>query len=538
MISVFTCIYFTLIITLSTCDLLSSFNQRGDDATSVLQSAFETAGIPFSEQTSPPTKRTPKPSIFSKYGWRFRFPFRSLTKDASRILYGSGQSIPKPLKLENMDEHGDFQQMMNLYHRPQLATYPTVASVTGVRAPEYILQQHVQQQQQHQPMSVVDTITLKPMPQIDPADPQPMVHEAIFPPTLMPPPPPPPPPMPQSAPLSSSDHQYQRITEQPTNEMVKMRSIRYDYSGFKPIGPGTSSPIIYPAYSSDPYHMQSNQSIYSISPTPDASTTTAVLMNASDDGLSPRDGKSVEIPSSDSSESGYSSGNLLYFPTKVEPDNKVVLPINPSDLLRLVDEESRYKDGTIECHNKDLGWCDYLEKNYPTGFVEEIIAKCQKSIDSMYVEVPANLGDYAGYLPYSSNMSDISKNSDSTSTTSTTESIPDPQGNRKLRLRRRSRTMCDSEKRFIKPVIAQDITGNWYLIVQASLYNQQVPVEICSKPGSACNKSPKCGSKTRCIQKFSTQLLISINLGKEKDCPAMKLYRFPSGCVCDVNQAS
>lgn len=120
-------------------------------------------------------------------------------------------------------------------------------------------------------------------------------------------------------------------------------------------------------------------------------------------------------------------------------------------------------------------------------FVEAIISLCQKSVDQMYVEVPTNLADFRGYLPFNTsslasenrsssdgNVEEVSTTQATSPTTPTTTSTRTP-----ARSRRRSRSMCDSEKKFIKPIIAQDITGNWYLIVQTSLYNQQVPVEIC-----------------------------------------------------------
>lgn len=56
-------------------------------------------------------------------------------------------------------------------------------------------------------------------------------------------------------------------------------------------------------------------------------------------------------------------------------------------------------------------------------------------------------------------------------------------------------------------------------------------IYIYRNPGGNC--SGKCGQKARCVQRFHTKLLISINMDKERECPMMKLFRFPSACVCD-----
>lgn len=40
-------------------------------------------------------------------------------------------------------------------------------------------------------------------------------------------------------------------------------------------------------------------------------------------------------------------------------------------------------------------------------------------------------------------------------------------------------SLCDSERKYIRPSAIQDVNGDYYLILQSSFYFQQVPVEIC-----------------------------------------------------------
>lgn len=40
-------------------------------------------------------------------------------------------------------------------------------------------------------------------------------------------------------------------------------------------------------------------------------------------------------------------------------------------------------------------------------------------------------------------------------------------------------SLCDAERKYIRPSVIQDVDGHFYLILQSSFYFQQVPVEIC-----------------------------------------------------------
>ena len=179
-----------------------------------------------------------------------------------------------------------------------------------------------------------------------------------------------------------------------------------------------------------------------------------------------------------------------------------------------------------------------------------VVKECRDTIDRMYVEVPQNLASLDDFVPFSPapshqgtstsrvNSSSIasasSSSSSSSSLNSTTTSGRGGQGSSwSWAGYKQSLTLCDSSRKYIRPSVAQDITGRWFVIVQSNLYHQSIPVDLCKAPGSVCNGLGECGINARCVQRHSQHLLISIDLDKEHDCPSMRLYRFPSGCVCD-----
>lgn len=156
----------------------------------------------------------------------------------------------------------------------------------------------------------------------------------------------------------------------------------------------------------------------------------------------------------------------------------------------------------------------------------------------MYVEVPQNLAEFDDFVPFTpiTNFNESAKSSSASNQNSSTKdkesSKIGPHATWSWASKKKN-ALCDSDRKFVRPSVAQDITGRWFVIVQSSLYHQQIPADLCRNPGGVCNNVSACGISARCVQKFNTQLLISIDLDKEHDCPSMRLYRFPSGCVCD-----
>lgn len=174
--------------------------------------------------------------------------------------------------------------------------------------------------------------------------------------------------------------------------------------------------------------------------------------------------------------------------------------------------------------------------------VQRIIKDCRHLIDRMYVEVPDNLADFDDYVPFGfkESLNPLNK------TQGALPGLLSRMGRGGsvhgawswANYRPTSKQLCDSKKRMIRPSIAQDINGRWLVIVQSALYHQQVPIEICTNPGTNCNHIDQCHPEARCVQRFQTQLLMSIDLRQENECPMMRLYRFPSACVCESTSTS
>jgi len=87
----------------------------------------------------------------------------------------------------------------------------------------------------------------------------------------------------------------------------------------------------------------------------------------------------------------------------------------------------------------------------------------------MYIEVPDNLADFDDYAPFGSSSSTNNSQESNEAEKHTTWSWAGY----------RIQPLCNVDRKFIRPIIAQDINGSWFLIVQTSLYHQQVPIEIC-----------------------------------------------------------
>lgn len=88
----------------------------------------------------------------------------------------------------------------------------------------------------------------------------------------------------------------------------------------------------------------------------------------------------------------------------------------------------------------------------------------------MYVEVPQNLADFDDFVPFAP----ITNSSGQAGKERGSQATWSWAG-----YRSKSKALCDAERKFVRPSVAQDITGRWFIIVQSSLYHQQIPVELC-----------------------------------------------------------
>jgi hypothetical protein len=100
----------------------------------------------------------------------------------------------------------------------------------------------------------------------------------------------------------------------------------------------------------------------------------------------------------------------------------------------------------------------------------------------------------------------------------------------------RKESACDSELRFIQPHVAQDRLGRWRIIVQTAEFPQRVAIDVCRRVDDVCKVFTDCGRKSRCVQRYSYQPLISLDQDKRQagQCPTMAIFRFPTSCVCHV----
>ena len=101
----------------------------------------------------------------------------------------------------------------------------------------------------------------------------------------------------------------------------------------------------------------------------------------------------------------------------------------------------------------------------------------------------------------------------------------------------KKRQVCSSEVKFVVPGLARDTEGTWRVIVQSSsrnLLSQTFALDTCTEPDSPCPGLAECGRKSRCVQRYNYHLMLAIdtNQAQAEDCPSLRAFRLPSGCVC------
>ncbi|XP_067121916.1 uncharacterized protein [Centruroides vittatus] len=214
----------------------------------------------------------------------------------------------------------------------------------------------------------------------------------------------------------------------------------------------------------------------------------------------------------------------------VAPSEPYVAPSQPyitSNQADIVTTLSDFnKTFELDCNGKeDLGWCE-LGENYPRVDIEHVISRCSNLLTKLYVEVPETNDDKTPEtIDYQLDL--INKRTKERKNYNPWSWSSYSGENGKL---------CEVDRKYIKPSLSKNVKGKWYLIVQTENYIQKVHLETCRNAGESCKKLGNCGLKSKCVQKYSYQLLISIDPQKFSDCPFMGLYRFPSLCVCHANE--
>uniref|UniRef100_T1IL86 Spaetzle domain-containing protein n=1 Tax=Strigamia maritima TaxID=126957 RepID=T1IL86_STRMM len=145
-----------------------------------------------------------------------------------------------------------------------------------------------------------------------------------------------------------------------------------------------------------------------------------------------------------------------------------------------------------------LGFCD-VNDNYPNNRVAFLTSKCRDLISKMFVPLPDTFEE----------------------TSNVSASV-------------RQDEACSSEKRFLKPGFAVDDHGKWQVIIQTPEISQRVIIEMCRTPQHSCSGLTNTNTRSRCVQKFSFQLLMALDPERPDDCPAMRAVRVPTSCSCQI----
>lgn len=203
--------------------------------------------------------------------------------------------------------------------------------------------------------------------------------------------------------------------------------------------------------------------------------------------------------------------------------------LNKPDLLL----SASTKD-VIDCGaGNDLGFCAISEK-YPRQAVEETMHQCHDVVRQMYAEVPEDYDALGDSHRRADTIDAIVSQQQQPATTTSTKRSPWSWSTY------RKESACDSELRFITPQVAQDRNGRWRVIVQTDDFPQRVAIDVCRNVDGTCKVLTDCGRKSRCVQRYSFQPLISLDPQTAADehqvhpCPSMAVFRFPTSCVCHV----
>ncbi|GFQ68512.1 spaetzle domain-containing protein [Trichonephila clavata] len=170
----------------------------------------------------------------------------------------------------------------------------------------------------------------------------------------------------------------------------------------------------------------------------------------------------------------------------------------------------------------DLGWCD-LGNNYPGAEVSQIMEVCEELVSHMFTEVPENSESMEDIASYS-----LSRN--------ITHQGSKPYWPWRSYSPNYKRSLCDINRDVIKPSFAQDMKGKWHVIIQTEAFPQRIALEVCKKPGEPCSSSELCNNaNSQCVQKYTHHQLISFDPESAETCPYVRLYKFPTSCVCRVS---
>lgn len=181
----------------------------------------------------------------------------------------------------------------------------------------------------------------------------------------------------------------------------------------------------------------------------------------------------------------------------------------------------------------EAGFCS-MSSSYPMEKVDSLMYSCQQVLQAWQASLPEDI-DLLG------------DNSPSVITSEKDEARP---WSWKVYAYKKKQ-VCQSELYFLQPGFARDTKGAWQIIVQTETINQRVAVDMCHAPDLPCPGMADCGKKSRCVQRYSYQMLLSLSTStttsrpspeattaETVQCPSIRAFRFPSGCVCHAEVVS
>jgi len=171
----------------------------------------------------------------------------------------------------------------------------------------------------------------------------------------------------------------------------------------------------------------------------------------------------------------------------------------------------------VDCGaGSEIGFCS-MTSSYPKERVHALMYNCGEILEAFQAVVTDDLDELGDNSP---------------SVISSEKDLTRPWSWKVYAYKKRQ--ICHSELYFLQPAFARDTKGEWHVILQTDKINQRVAIDMCHHPNKACPGVSDCGKKSRCVQRYNYQLLLSLPSSNTSSslCPSIRAFKFPSGCVC------
>jgi len=177
----------------------------------------------------------------------------------------------------------------------------------------------------------------------------------------------------------------------------------------------------------------------------------------------------------------------------------------------------------VDCGaGSEIGFCS-MTSSYPKERVHALMYNCGEILEAFQAVVTDDLDELGDNSP---------------SVISSEKDLTRPWSWKVYAYKKKQ--ICNSELYFLQPAFARDTKGEWHIILQTEKINQRVAIDMCHHPNKACPGVSDCGKKSRCVQRYNYQLLLSLPSSSSSTslCPSIRAFKFPSGCVCHAETKS